>query len=77
MEYEGPLLLLAVCNGRLAGGGYQVGPRAELTDGLLDVLLIPSVGLLDLPDLFAGALIDGEVHTEEAHVFRTPWLEVE
>ncbi len=35
--------ILAVGNGRQAGGGYQVTPRAKLTDGLLDLVLVPAV----------------------------------
>jgi diacylglycerol kinase family enzyme len=33
---EGSMLIMAVGNGRFAGGGYEVAPQAILTDGLLD-----------------------------------------
>jgi len=39
-EAEGAMLLMAVGNGRLAGGGYPVTPKALLDDGLLDLMLI-------------------------------------
>jgi len=52
-------LLVAVGNTRAYGGGMQVCPRAEVDDGLLDVLLVGDVrgwatlGLL--PKVFLGA----------------------
>lgn len=33
------ILLIAVCNGRFYGGGYQVAPPAKLDDGMFDVVL--------------------------------------
>ena len=37
---EGAMLLMAVCNNRLAGGGFEVAPKARLDDGLLDVVIV-------------------------------------
>lgn len=37
---EGAMLLMAVGNSRLAGGGFEVAPSAELDDGLLDVAIV-------------------------------------
>lgn len=42
---------LAIGNGRLAGGGYEVAPQAVLDDGLLDLVIVPAVPLGDLPAL--------------------------
>jgi lipid kinase YegS len=42
---------LAVGNGRYAGGGFAVAPRAELDDGLLDLVIVPAVPLAELPTL--------------------------
>lgn len=38
---------VVVSNGRFAGGGVPVAPRARLDDGLLDVLVIPAGNLRD------------------------------
>ena len=37
---EGAMLLMAVGNNRLAGGGFEVAPKARLDDGLLDVVIV-------------------------------------
>jgi len=37
---EGSMLLMAVGNGRLAGGGFEVAPEAALDDGLLDLSVV-------------------------------------
>ena len=34
------MLLMAVGNNRLAGGGFEVAPKAQLDDGLLDVAIV-------------------------------------
>ena len=39
--YEGKIILFAVANGRLAGGGVAIAPTASIVDGLLDVLVVP------------------------------------
>ena len=43
--------LLAVGNGRYAGGGFAVTPEARLDDGLLDLMIVPDVPLTGLPQL--------------------------
>lgn len=45
------LVLLAIGNGRLAGGGYEVAPQAKFDDGLLDLVIAPAVALNELPQL--------------------------
>jgi lipid kinase YegS len=37
---EGAMLLMAVGNNRLAGGGFEVAPKARLDDGLLDIAIV-------------------------------------
>lgn len=39
---DGSMMLMAVGNNRLAGGGYEVAPKAELDDGLLDLAVLGS-----------------------------------
>lgn len=44
-ETAGTMILMAVGNGRLAGGGYPVAPKALLDDGLLDLMVIRDVDM--------------------------------
>jgi lipid kinase YegS len=76
-SWSGKALLLAVGNGRLAGGGFQVCPRAELDDGLLDVLIIPEVPQAQFITLVEEVLRLGN-HDDYEHAIyhQTPWLEV-
>ncbi len=42
-SWEGPFLVLAVGNGRQAGGGHQLCPEALINDGLFDVRILPKL----------------------------------
>ncbi|RMF62501.1 MAG: YegS/Rv2252/BmrU family lipid kinase, partial [Bacteroidetes bacterium] len=57
--WEGTAFVLAVGNGRQAGGGFQVCPRALIDDGLLDVFVLPEMPagqlLATLGDLLRGS----------------------
>ena len=39
---EGSMVVMAVGNSRFAGGAFEVAPRADLTDGLLDLAVLAS-----------------------------------
>jgi lipid kinase YegS len=47
--WEGAFLILAVGNGRRAGGGVPLCPEALLNDGLLDLRLLPQLPLEEIP----------------------------
>lgn len=59
-HWEGPLSNVFVGNGRYCGGGMLTGPAASLTDGLLDLVIIPalpvSTMLVLTPALYDGTL---------------------
>lgn len=56
--HDGPFLIFAVGNSRRTGGGNWLTPRAELSDGLLDVVIVREMPRRDLlailPELRAG-----------------------
>jgi lipid kinase YegS len=56
-EERHSMLLMAVGNGRLAGGGYAVAPKALLDDGLLDAMAVLDASAADFPTLL-GELMD-------------------
>lgn len=51
VEWEGEALALIVLNGKTIGGGAQLGADAHIDDGLLDMVIVPDVGIGDLRDL--------------------------
>ena len=68
---DGYMMMVEVCNGTTAGGAYRLAPRADPTDGFLDVCL---VGRLSLPRfLMALPRVMGGRHTgmKEVTLFRT------
>jgi lipid kinase YegS len=76
-HWEGDVLLFAIGNGRRAGGGHLVAPKALLNDRLLDVMLVPNMGILEIPTVLEEMLRIGEFDTEYVKSFRTPWLQIE
>jgi len=70
---SGPVAIVG--NGRQAGGGLQVTPRAHIDDGLLDVLSvrdIPPLALLTAARELQELSPDGEYIS----YWQTPWAEV-
>jgi lipid kinase YegS len=60
------LVLLAIGNGRLAGGGYEVAPQAKFDDGLLDLVIAPAVTLGEVPQLMRELF--NVTHHENQHI---------
>ncbi|MFW6084264.1 MAG: lipid kinase YegS, partial [Gemmatimonadota bacterium] len=66
--------LLAIGNGRYAGGGMPLCPRADPTDGAFDVTIVPegTVG-----ETLAEVVRNGVKGIGEAGIrFRAPWVEL-
>lgn len=55
-RWTGPLLLLAIGNGRSAGGGFRFTPDARLADGWLDVCRVTAMPLHRVLALIPQAL---------------------
>jgi len=51
--FEGSMMNMAVANNRFAGGAFEVAPRASLTDGLLDLVILSSANITDLQAIAA------------------------
>ncbi len=64
MVFEGSFLFFAVGNGGRAGGGTWITPRASLTDGLLDLCVIPELSRTELlrllPEVRSGDHLDND-----------------
>lgn len=51
VDWRGDTAIVCVCNGRHYGGGFMPVPEAMPDDGVLDMLLIPKIGLFTLARL--------------------------
>lgn len=49
---EGKMLVAVVANGKYYGNGIMPAPRADITDGILDVCLVRKKGRLEILELF-------------------------
>ena len=43
-EIERDVLIAAACNGGLFGGGIKICPAADVSDGLLDAIVVDCIG---------------------------------
>ena len=74
IESELTGVVAAVCNGRQAGGGQILAPKAYINDGMLDVLIVSPFPLSDIPQVIQeiqNPAADGRY----VIYFQTPWLE--
>jgi len=64
--WEGPLTLVAICNGPWVGGMFHIAPMARNTDGKMELMIVKPVTrrriLALLPKLMGGQ------HTQEAEI---------
>lgn len=74
-NWSGPILVLAVGNGKFAGGGVPLCSRASTEDGKLDVMVIPDVEYHELVSLLAD-LLRLHLPKDGTHFFyhQVPWL---
>lgn len=76
-EWEGEFLVLAVGNGRQAGGGQVLCPEAYIDDGLLDVRILPNTRERELGSIISQLLKEGFGSGGASITARVPWLEIE
>jgi lipid kinase YegS len=76
--WEGPFLVLAVGNGRQAGGGHVLCPEALINDGCFDVRVLPRLPSDELSGALRRLLREGREAIHRSLVSaRLPHLEIE
>ncbi len=75
--WQGPALLLAVANTRYFGGGMDLSPDADATDGLLDVWWLDPVPVHRLIKLFRRLYQGTHIDQPGVHLERTRAVTIE
>ncbi len=65
-----------VGNGRYYGGPFQMFPRAEIDDGLLDVLVFKNLGYFDIFRYLQGIAFGTHLDMHDVEYFQAPQLTV-
>ena len=74
LEMEQTGIIAAICNGKQAGGGQVLAPKAKINDGLLDVLIVKELPIGKLAQLKEEIEHPGS-NGEYVQYFQTPWVE--
>lgn len=69
MEIKGNVIVGALCNGRQAGGGQVLAPKAKINDGLMDVVAVLEFPATDL-DIVITELMNNDVDGQYVRRFR-------
>ncbi len=73
---NGRHFLIAVGNGKCAGGGFYLTPEAKIDDGLLDVCLVDNVSVGRVLKIFPSVIKGKHEKHKEVHFYKTPELKV-
>jgi lipid kinase YegS len=76
-DWSGSVTLFSVGNGRLAGGAYSVAPQARLDDSLLDLAIVPDVGMSEIGELVEELFEDRKINLCHIQYRQVPWVEVQ
>ena len=77
-EWSGAFPILAIGNGRQAGGGNVLCPEALIDDGCLDVRILPRTLPEERGEVIHDLLSEGDAALERRVVqARVPWIEIE
>lgn len=69
--------ILSICNGKYYGGGFNIAPKAQLTDGILDIYYaekMPKIKMIPLMLKLKNGKHEGK---RKIHKFRTDHVEIE
>lgn len=74
-QWEGPILSLCMANGRYFGSGMCIAPQADVSDGLIQLVIFGNISLLDylknIPKVKKGELLlHPEVYYEQVRSCR-------
>ena len=69
-KYNGEIMLVAVCNGAYYGGGMNIAPCAEVSDGQFDICVVKKMPKLKLLFLFPTIFKGKHIKYDEVELYR-------
>ena len=69
--------ILSICNGEYYGGGFNIAPKAELTDGLLDIYYAEKMSKIKMIPLLLKMKRGKHEGKRKIHKFRTNHIEID
>lgn len=69
--------ILSICNGAYYGGGFNIAPKAELTDGLLDIYYAEKMSKIKMIPLLLKMKKGKHEGKRKIHKFRTNHIEID
>lgn len=76
MTYDGEMYLILVFNGQTAGS-FKLATRADVTDGMLDVIMIKAVAIREILPLFIKILKGEHLDSDKVLYFKTDDIVIE
>ena len=74
---EDSYTILSICNGSYYGGGFNIAPRSELTDRILDVYYVEKMPKIKMLPLILKLKKGEHEGKRRVHKFRTDHVEIE
>ncbi|NLC87681.1 MAG: YegS/Rv2252/BmrU family lipid kinase [Clostridiaceae bacterium] len=68
--------ILSICNGGYYGGGFNIAPKSQLTDGLLDIYYAEKMSRLKMIPLLLKVKKGTHEGKRRVHKFRTKHIEI-
>jgi len=75
--FQESMLMLPVCNGTHFGGGMNIGPNANPSDGLLDVCIVKKIGRLKLLNILPKIIKGTHVGLKCVHYFKAKTIYID
>lgn len=69
--------IISICNGAFYGGGYNIAPKSQLTDGLLDIYYVEKMNKFKMIPLMLKLKKGKHEGKKRVHKFRTNHIELE
>lgn len=76
-KIEDSYSILTICNGGYYGGGFNIGPKSLMTDGLLEIYYVEKMNKLKLIPLILKLKKGQHEGKRRVHKFRTKHVELE